>query len=73
MAYNDPCVPTIKLTREHPHLAGRTSQPIGMAYDAILISTAHDEYLGLDFTGFSCPVIDTRNCVQRRPKHYYQA
>lgn len=73
VAYNDPYVPTIKLTREHPQFAGRQSQPIDAAYDAILISTAHDIYREMDCTGFSCPVIDTRNCIQHRPKHYYQA
>lgn len=73
VAYNDPYVPVIKPTREHPHLAGRRSQPITDDYDAILIATAHECYREVNFSGFACPLVDTRNCVSKRPQSYYRA
>lgn len=73
VAYNDPYVPVIKPTREHPHLAGRRSQPITDDYDAILIATAHECYREMNMTGYKNPVIDTRNCILKRPPIYYQA
>jgi UDP-N-acetyl-D-glucosamine dehydrogenase len=73
VAYNDPNVPVIRPTREHSHFAGRVSQPISSDYDVILIATAHDEYRTIDFSGFPIPVVDSRNCVQARPKWYYRA
>jgi UDP-N-acetyl-D-mannosaminuronate dehydrogenase len=42
-------------------------------YDLALISTAHDEYRRMDFSGWRIPVVDTRNCVTRRPSLYYRA
>jgi len=72
--YNDPHVPVIKHTREHPQFAGRKSQPISERYyDAILIATAHDEYQTYDFSAIQVPVVDTRNCVRRRPRNYHCA
>lgn len=71
--YNDPHVPVIRMTREHSKFAGRQSQPISANHDLVLICTAHDEYRAYDFGGFMIPVVDTRNCVARRPKLYYQS
>ena len=71
--YNDPYVPVIRPTREHSHFAGRKSQPVSDDYDIVLIATAHDEYRSLDFSSFRIPVVDTRNCVQRKPRLYYTA
>ena len=71
--YNDPHVPVIRPTREHPHFAGRKSHPITGERDLLLIATAHDEYRREDFSGLTCPLVDTRCCVTRRPKHYYPA
>ena len=80
VAYTDPYVPVIPLTREHAHYAGRKSvalpdihSPITDNYDLILVSTAHDEYRAIDFSGLSCPVVDTRNSVSKRPPHYYRS
>jgi UDP-N-acetyl-D-glucosamine dehydrogenase len=74
VSYNDPHVPVIRLTREHSHFVGRQSQPLEVAgYDLILISTAHDKYRAYDFSACEIPVVDTRHCVDRRPKYYYQA
>jgi UDP-N-acetyl-D-glucosamine dehydrogenase len=73
VAYNDPNVPVIRPSREHAHFAGRKSQPISGNYDLILIATAHDDYRTVDFSTFTIPVVDSRNCVERRPKLYYRA
>ena len=74
VSYNDPHVPVIRPTREHPQFTGRQSQPIKSdGYDLILISTAHDEYRVHDFLECDIPVVDTRHCVMRPPKWYYQA
>jgi UDP-N-acetyl-D-glucosamine dehydrogenase len=71
--YNDPHVPVICPTREHPHLAGRKSQPVSRNYDLLLIATAHDEYRAMDFTLYPMPVVDTRNCIRAKPPRYYSA
>lgn len=73
VCYNDPYVPEIKLTREHAHLAGRKSVEISDGYDCILLATHHNAYKDYDFSGFGCPLVDTRNCVEKRPTKYYRA
>ena len=73
VSYNDPYVPEIRLTREYPHLAGRKSAEITDNYDCILLATHHNEYKDFDFSGFKCPIIDTRNAVSKRPIKYYLA
>lgn len=64
--YNDPFVPVIRMTRDHPQFAGRKSVEISKNYDLVLISTAHDEYKKIDFKSFNIPVVDTRNLVRDR-------
>ena len=71
--YNDPHIPKIKHTRHHDALAGRQSVAVTDAYDAVVICTAHDEYKMMDFSRFTVPVVDTRNCVAKRNKKYYRA
>jgi UDP-N-acetyl-D-glucosamine dehydrogenase len=71
--YHDSYVPVIPETREHAHLAGKQSVVIEDAYDLILLSTDHAEYKNFDFSGFACPIVDTRNCIVHRPEKYYQA
>lgn len=73
VSYNDPYVPEIKVTREHPEYAGRKSVAISDVYDCILLATHHDEYKEFDFSGFQAPFVDTRNCVTKRPAKYYRA
>lgn len=73
VSYNDPHIPVIRPTREHPQLAGRTSSEIHDGYDLILLATDHTEYRTYDFTGFKCPIVDTRNCIQNHPANYYKA
>ena len=73
VSYNDPYVPEIRPTREHPQLAGRKSVEITDNFDCILLATHHNEYKDFDFSGFKCPIIDTRNAVSKRPSKYYLA
>ena len=71
--YHDTYVPVIPETREHKHLSGKQSVSIEDKYDLILLSTDHAEYKTFDFSNFNCPMVDTRNCIARRPAKYYKA
>ncbi|WOO42913.1 nucleotide sugar dehydrogenase [Rubellicoccus peritrichatus] len=73
VSYNDPYVPIIKVTREHPEFAGRESVEITDAYDCILVATHHDVYSSFDFRAFTSPVVDTRNCILHCPSKYFRA
>jgi len=73
VSYNDPYVPEIKLTREHPEFAGRKSVEITDDYDCVLIATHHAEYTEYDFSRYTSPIVDTRNCVSKRPDKYFRA
>lgn len=63
VSYNDPYIPVIKPSREYAKYAGRKSVPITSAYDAIVVSTAHDDYKDVDFVKLGVPVIDTRHLL----------
>ena len=71
--YNDSFVPVVPPTREHAHFTGKKSVEIEDGYDLILVSTDHAEYKTFDFTGYSCPLVDSRNCISKKPPKYYQA
>jgi UDP-N-acetyl-D-glucosamine dehydrogenase len=73
--YNDPHVPEIKVTREHPQFAGRRSVEVTDQYDCLLLATNHAAYKEIDFSGFRCPMVDTRNWPEAamRPGSYYKA
>jgi len=71
--YHDNYAPVVPPTREHSHLTGKKSVEIIDQYDLILLSTDHKEYKTFDFTSFQSPVVDTRNCIQLKPKKYFQA
>ncbi len=73
VSYNVPHVPVIKETREHSEYAGRESVEITDDYDCILVATHHDEYKAFDFSSFKAPLVDTSNCVAKRPEKYYRA
>lgn len=73
VSYNDPYVPEIRVTREHPQYAGHQSVEISDDYDCILLTTHHNEYKDFDFSAFKCPIVDTRNCISIRPEKYYKA
>lgn len=71
--YHDSYVPVVPPTREHAQFNGKQSVEIKDLYDLILLSTDHSEYKEFDFSNYSCPLVDTRNCIQKRPQAYYQA
>jgi UDP-N-acetyl-D-glucosamine dehydrogenase len=72
--YHDPHVPVVPKTREHAEYAGRRSvAAITPDFDLILLSTGHEAYKEFDFSGYPMPLIDTRNCVRRRPAKYFKA
>jgi UDP-N-acetyl-D-glucosamine dehydrogenase len=71
--YNDPYVPVIKPTREHPHLAGRQSVPLLSDYDLILLCTNHREYIDHDFSDYGIPLVDTRSCLKKPPVKYWKS
>ena len=72
--YHDPHVPVIPMTREHAKYAGRQSvASITDSYDCILLATHHELYKTFDFSTFSTPLVDTRNCVTKLPVKYFQA
>ena len=71
--YHDSYVPVVPPTREHAHFNGKQSVLIEDAYDLILLSTDHAEYKEFDFSNYSCPLVDTRNCIKKKPQKYYQA
>ena len=71
--YNDSFVPVVPPTREHAQFTGKQSVKVEDAYDLVLLSTDHSEYKKIDFSNYSCPLVDTRNCINNRPLKYYQA
>jgi UDP-N-acetyl-D-glucosamine dehydrogenase len=71
--YHDSFVPVVPPTREHSHFNGKKSVLIEDVFDLILLSTDHFEYKDFDFSNYSCPFVDTRNCIKNRPQKYYQA
>ena len=71
--YHDSYLPVLPPTREHAHFHGKKSVQIENAYDLILLSTDHSEYKNFDFSNYSCPLVDTRNCIKKKPQKYYKA
>jgi UDP-N-acetyl-D-glucosamine dehydrogenase len=69
VAYYDPFVPAIRLTREHPHWAGTKSIAWNKAaiseYDVVLISTAHDAVNYKELAAWAKCVVDTRNVMRQ--------
>ena len=71
--FNDPHVPKIGPLREFREYSGRTSNEISPNYDLILVATHHEEYKNHDFSNYEVPLVDTRNCIKKKPKKYYKA
>jgi UDP-N-acetyl-D-glucosamine dehydrogenase len=72
--YHDPFVPVIPMTREHAKYAGRKSvAEITDSYDCLLLATHHDAYKSFDFSNYQAPIVDTRNCITKRPPNYHPA
>ena len=67
VAYYDPYVPVIKPTREHSHWAGtksvKWSQKTISRFDAVLISTAHDNVDYEQLAEWARLIVDTRNVM----------
>ena len=73
VSYNDPYISAIGRTREHSRFEGKLSVELTDSYDCLILVTNHEEYVGFPFDSFSCPIVDTRNCIQNRPAKYINA
>ena len=73
VVYHDPNVPVIKHVREYPQFAGLESVELSDQHDCVVLTTHHTEYRKYDFSNYSCPIVDTRNCIERHPDKYYRA
>jgi UDP-N-acetyl-D-glucosamine dehydrogenase len=73
VSYNDPYIPVIRPSREFAHYAGRRSVKVSRDFDLILIATAHEEYLSMDFKSLGIPVVDTRNVAKGKWRQLYQS
>ncbi len=65
VAYYDPYVPVIRVTREHPHWAGTRSvkwdrKTIG-GFDVVVIATNHQSVNYKELAGWARCIVDTRN------------
>ncbi len=67
VAYHDPYVPVIRMTREHPHWSGTEStewcEEVVSGFDAVLIATAHACVNYQELADWSQCVVDTRNAM----------
>jgi UDP-N-acetyl-D-glucosamine dehydrogenase len=73
VSYNDPYIPTIRMTREYAKFAGRKSVEITKEYDLLLIATAHDEYKAIDLLSFGIPIVDTRHVMEGKDPLVHRA
>ena len=71
VAYYDPHVPVIRLTREHPHWAGTKSvkwnRRAVAGFDAVLIATAHAAVDYRQLADWARLIVDTRNVMAKFP------
>lgn len=71
VAYHDPYVPVIKMTREHPQWAGVKSvdwnQATVSGFDLVLISTAHANVNYSELAAWAKLIVDTRNAMHGLP------
>jgi UDP-N-acetyl-D-glucosamine dehydrogenase len=71
VAYYDPYVPVIKMTREHPQWAGVKSvdwnQATVAGFDLVLISTAHANVNYAELADWAQLIVDTRNAMHGQP------
>lgn len=67
VAYYDPYVPVIRLTREHPHWAGTESVTWSRAvierFDVVVIATAHAAVNYTELAEWALCIVDTRNAM----------
>lgn len=68
--FHDPHVPTVPMTREHAELSGRASTPLTAGtlkgFDAVLISTDHDDVDYALIAEYAKLVVDSRNAMAKR-------
>jgi UDP-N-acetyl-D-glucosamine dehydrogenase len=68
VSYFDPYVPTIPFTREHSEYAGRKSvewnEETISEFDAVIISTNHDNINYRELAKWSDCIVDTRNAMK---------
>jgi UDP-N-acetyl-D-glucosamine dehydrogenase len=71
VAYHDPYVPVIKLTREHPQFAGKKSVEWNRAtmekFDVVLIATNHSSVNYDELGEWARCIVDTRNAMAGVP------
>jgi UDP-N-acetyl-D-glucosamine dehydrogenase len=69
MAYYDPYVPVIRLTREHPQWAGAESvawtRDVIAAFDVVVVSTAHASVNYQELADWAPCIVDTRNAMAK--------
>jgi len=67
VAYHDPHVPVIRLTREHAHWAGTRSvawdRPTLERFDVVLIATHHQAVNYQELADWCPCIVDTRNAM----------
>ena len=67
VAYYDPFVPVIRLTREHPHWAGTPSvkwnRNIVRGFDVVVVATNHRDVNYQELAAWSRCIVDTRNAL----------
>lgn len=67
VAYFDPFVPVIRMTREHPHWAGTRSiswnREAVQKFDAVIIATNHQAVNYQELADWTSCIVDTRNAV----------
>jgi UDP-N-acetyl-D-glucosamine dehydrogenase len=80
VAYYDPYVPVIKVTREHPHWAGTKSvdwnRETVSRFDVVLISTNHSSVSYQQLADWADCIVDTRNAmsgIKSRPGQVLKA
>lgn len=80
VAYYDPYVPVIRMTREHPHWAGTHSavwnRQTLQKFDAVIIATDHQSVNYQELAEWSGCVVDTRNAmaaVKTQPGQIWKA
>jgi UDP-N-acetyl-D-glucosamine dehydrogenase len=67
VAYHDPHIPVILPSREHGHIAGRTSQPLSADYDCFVLATHHRIFIPAEVMAWGVPVVDTRHAMPDGP------
>jgi UDP-N-acetyl-D-glucosamine dehydrogenase len=80
ISYYDPHVPTIRLTREHPHWAGKRSvewnRETVASFDVVLIATDHKKVNYQELADWASCIVDSRNAmvnVKTKPEQVWKA